>query len=78
MKIVIAGLAAAMLAAPLLAQTVTPVEPGPPAPMENAVPAPQPGTEIAALIEKDGKWWNGDREATPAEIAAYKKAQKPK
>lgn len=28
------------------------------------------------LVEKDGKWMKGDREATKAEIAAHKKAMK--
>jgi hypothetical protein len=83
MKQVYAGLAAAFLASAAMAQQVTPVEPPPPpegmAPPEGIAPPegrapPAPG--VATLIERDGKWWNGDREATPAEIAAYQKAQK--
>jgi hypothetical protein len=77
MKQVYAGLAAAFLASAAMAQQVTSVEPPPPpegmAPPEAMAP-PAPG--VATLIERDGKWWNGDREATPAEIAAYQKAQK--
>lgn len=33
-------------------------------------------TTETTLVERDGKWWNGDRQATESEISAYKKAQK--
>ena len=81
MKIILAGLAAFAMAGPLMAQTVTPVEPSPP-PTENTAPAADtmaPAAPMATepkLTERDGKWWNGDREATKAEIAEYKKAHK--
>ena len=82
MKIIFAGLAAFAMAGPLMAQTVTPVEPPTPPPTENAAPAADamapaaPMATEATLTERDGKWWNGDREATKAEIAEYKKAHK--
>ena len=37
---------------------------------------PAPGETAASgtmLVQRDGKWWNGDRRATADEIAAYKK-----
>jgi hypothetical protein len=71
MKLAFSTLVAAFMAGPLLAQTVTPVEPPPPQ-REMTTSAP----EVATLTERDGKWWNGEREATPAEIEAYKKAKK--
>lgn len=78
MKRVFAGLAAGFLATAAMAQQVTPVEPPPSNPMTQppTEPMQSPGGEVATLTERDGKWWNGDREATPAEIAAYKQAQK--
>jgi hypothetical protein len=80
MKMIFAGLAAVVFAGGVAAQTVTPVEPPPPAPVENAAPAvqPAPENETAMLTERDGKWWKGDREATREEIKAFKKAQQPK
>ncbi len=83
MKILISGLAAAMMTTAAFAQTVTPADPAAPAamaPME-AAPAADAAAPVAApadgmLVQKDGKWWNGDREATKTEIAAYKKAKK--
>jgi hypothetical protein len=73
MKLAFVSMATLLLAAPALAQTVTPVEPPPPPPREMT---PPPAPDVATLTERDGKWWNGDREATPAEIEAYKKAQR--
>lgn len=75
MKMLITGVFAALIAGAAMAQTITPVEPRPPA-GDAMAPAPPPGAPVAPLVERDGKWWNGDREATPEEIAAFKKAQR--
>lgn len=53
------------MATPPAAGTMTPTDT--PAPIEAAA-APR-------LVEKDGVWWNGDRRATPVEIAEYKRNQ---
>ena len=78
MKILIPGVLVALMATAAVAQTVTPAEPA--APMEAAPPAeavaPVAPAADGMLVQKDGKWWNGDREATKTEIAAYKKAKK--
>ena len=80
MKMLIGGIAAAFLASVAVAQT-PPADPmasnpaaTPPATPTPADAAPSATTETAEapmLVEKDGKWWNGEREATPAEIAEY-------
>lgn len=83
MKILIPGILVALMATAAVAQTAMPTEPAAPAaamaPMEAAPPADAVAPAAAAdamLVQKDGKWWNGDREATKTEIAAYKKAKK--
>lgn len=81
MKILIPGVLVALMATAAVAQTVTPAEPAvPAAPMEAAPPAeavtPVAPVADGVLVQKDGKWWNGDREATKTEIAANKKAKK--
>lgn len=84
MKILLASIAAMALSAPLMAQTMTPTDTTTPPAGSMAAPTDrmstptgntQAGTEVM-LTERDGKWWNGDREATKAEISAHKKAQK--
>lgn len=88
MKIILTGIAAAaLISVAAVAQTapsgsMTPATP--PAPMEPATTPPAADAGMAApatgegamLTERDGKWYNGDREATTTEIAAYKKAKK--
>jgi hypothetical protein len=71
-----------------LAQTATTPEaqaepnamtaPEPMAQPEAAAPAPGEAAPIAeaGLQKRDGKWWNGDKPASKAEIAAQKKAEK--
>ena len=87
MKMLLTGAAFAFLATAATAQTVTPMDnpaaaPAAPAmtPADPATPAaPQTSAEAPAgtmLVERDGKWWNGDKPATKSEIAAYKKARK--
>ena len=80
MKMLLTALAAVVMAGAAAAQTVTPTDPAAPVPMDSMQAAP-PADAAAApgattLVEKDGKWWNGEREATKDEIAAYKKAMK--
>ncbi len=88
MKMLLTGLAVALMASAAVAQTTTPADPAAPAAMESAAAAPaaEPAAPAAAseaaapsattLAQRDGKWWNGDRRATKPEIAAWKKAQK--
>ncbi len=85
MKILIGGLAGALMATAALAQT-PPADPmtsnpatTPPATATpSAEVAPPATTETAnapQLVQKDGKWWNGDRKATKAEIAEYQRSR---
>lgn len=80
MKMLISGLAVAFAATAAFAQTppVDPMATTPP-PATTMTPTdtpPAPSTEAAPkLTEKDGVWWNGDRRATTAEIAAHKAAK---
>lgn len=80
MRMLLTGLALTMMAGVAMAQTVTPADPAQPAPMDTmASPPPAeapPASDATALVQRDGKWWNGDREATKDEIAAHKKTQK--
>jgi hypothetical protein len=90
MKMLLTGIAAALMASGAVAQTMSPV--GPPAPgaamaapvapaaEAPAAPAVEPAPAAAAtttLVQRGGKWWNGDHPASKTEIAAWKKAQKP-
>lgn len=54
----------------------------PPAAETAPAPAPEAMEQDAmsspSMQMRDGKWYNGDRPATKAEIAAYKKAEKSK
>jgi hypothetical protein len=87
MKIILAAAIAVTMTTGALAQTVVPaapvteaMTPAPAAtPAEPAAPAAEAATQVAAagptLVEKKGKWWNGDRRATKAEVAEYKQAQ---
>lgn len=96
MKMLLTGIAAALMASGAVAQTMSPV--GPPAPGSAmaapvapaaeapAAPAvePAPAADAApaaaaatTLVQRGGKWWNGDHPASKTEIAAWKKAQKP-
>ena len=60
--------------------TMAPVTPG-----QTGTMNPAPTTDDAApsgnmaaaptLTEKNGEWWNGDRRASKAEIAEYKRSQ---
>ena len=58
------------------APAATPEPAAPATPAESAAPAAEAATQVAtagpALVEKKGKWWNGDRRATKAEVAEYK------
>ncbi len=81
MKLIIAT-TAALLAGAAFAQSTAPAPaaaPMAPAPMEApAAPAPAadpaPAASAAATMSvKDGKWTMGDRKATKAEIAQWKK-----
>jgi hypothetical protein len=83
MKTIMTIAAVAFMATAANAQTMTPADPAnnpssmtatPPA--DSAAPAPAPGAVTGELVERNGKWWNGDREATKTEIAEYKKAKK--
>ena len=90
MKIILAAAIAVTMTTGALAQTMGPANPAteamapaPAAAPEPAAAAPAaeaaPAVEIAAagpaLVEKNGKWWNGDRRATKAEIADFKHTQ---
>lgn len=81
MKILIGGLAAMFLTAAAVAQPAPAPAPDPMTPNAPVVaPTPAPETTPAPaavpnLIEKDGKWWNGDRVATKEEIAEYKRSR---
>ena len=85
MNPILAGLIAFAFAAPLAAQAMNPADPSATPPAENMAPEPMappadniapPADETTTLVERGGKWWNGDREATRDEIAEYKKAKK--
>lgn len=86
MKIYIVGLAAALMATAAFAQTTTPAPAAPAAPEAmtpatpaDAAPAPAADTAMGSapmLTERGGKWYNGDKPATKAEISAYKKSMK--
>jgi hypothetical protein len=82
MKILVSGLAAALMTTAALAQTppadpmssnpaATP--PATPAPPAETAPPVATASNAPALVQKDGKWWNGDRKATKEEIAEYKR-----
>ena len=83
MKIVITAIAGLLLAASAAAQTIAPPSPSAPetppvtqtpvAPPAEAAPSAQP--DAPALVLKDGKWWKGDRRASKAEIAEYRRDQ---
>ncbi|MFZ4689014.1 MAG: hypothetical protein ACOYLS_07240 [Polymorphobacter sp.] len=80
MKMLLTGIAAALMATAATAQT-PPADPmAPAAPTTTEAPAAPPAAEAQAapdapmLTEKDGKWWNGDRLASKSEVTAYKKS----
>ncbi len=88
MKMLICGLAATMLSTAALAQSTPPppADPmaAPPASTMSSPPATPsapltPAAPMATaetgptLVQKNGKWWNGDRKATKAEIAEYQR-----
>ena len=82
MKMLLTGIAAALMATAATAQT-PPADPmAPAAPATTKTPAAPPVTTAPAtpdapmLTEKDGKWWNGDRLASKSEVTAYKKTLK--
>ena len=96
MKMLLTGIAAALMAGGAVAQTMSPVGPpapaasmaapaapaaeAPAAPAMDAAPAAEAAPATAAgttLVQRGGKWWNGDHPASKTEIAAWKKAQKP-
>ena len=81
MKMLIGGLAAVFVATATLAQSTPPPtepmnSPGAVPPADTAAPGAQAAEASAApqLVQKNGKWWNGDRKATRTEIAQYKAA----
>lgn len=90
MKLLLSGIAAAVLATGALAQTTTQTTPGPmesgqtvpinPSPSSSGTMTPEPGIPAAStavqLEQRDGKWWNGDRRATKQEIKDREKAQR--
>jgi hypothetical protein len=53
------------------ASTMTPTDPVPAA----SEMAPAADTKVPMLVEKNGKWWNGDRLATKSEIAEYRRTK---
>ena len=59
-------------------QTMPPADATTPQPDMSTPPAAvaTPSATPGSLVQRDGKWWNGDREATKAEIADYKKMKK--
>lgn len=85
MRMLIYGIAAASMATAVIAQTppadpmasapatmppsstMIPADPAPPAPVTPA--AAENTTPV--LVKKHGKWWNGERQATEAEIAEF-------
>ncbi|GGE11003.1 hypothetical protein GCM10011529_16700 [Polymorphobacter glacialis] len=83
MNIIMTIAAAALLATGAGAQVSGPAAPAtesmqPAPPMDSTTPvdAAPAGAAIETLVQHDGKWWNGDRKATKAEISEYKKAKK--
>ncbi len=82
--VILLGIASAAIGQTVPEPNITPVNPGAmpsgdpapaqadPKPPESAAPA-MAGT----LVQRGGKWWNGGREATPAEIAAWKAKDRP-
>lgn len=90
MKLLLSGIAAALLATGSMAQTATqttpaPTEPGQtmptnPSPSSSGTMMPEPGAPAAStavqLEQREGKWWNGDRRATKQEIKDREKAQR--
>ena len=88
MKMLLTGIAAALMATAATAQMSQPADPAaPPAPMGATPPADATGAppagaasapagETAMLTKRDGKWYSGDREATKEEVAEHKKSMK--
>jgi hypothetical protein len=83
MKVLISGMAALFAAAAFAQSAPTTTEPmtsTPPAtetPVQGQSTTPPAAGQSAnapALVEKDGVWWNGERRATTAEIAEYRRA----
>ncbi len=48
------------------------------APMASEAPMQHDAMAAPMLEKRNGKWMNGDKPATPTEIAEYKKAEKAK
>ncbi|MEY2882982.1 MAG: hypothetical protein RL490_706 [Pseudomonadota bacterium] len=90
MKLLLSGIAAAVLATGAMAQTTTQTTPGQtmpgqtmptnPSPASSGTMTPDAGAPAASsgvpLEQRDGKWWNGDRHATKQEIKDWEQAQK--
>ena len=91
MKMFIGGIVALFVTTAAFAQSAPPVgametptntitQPAPTGTPNDPAVSPtgpnSPGsTTMPMLTEKNGKWWNGERKATDAEIAEYKRSR---